>query len=128
MTTFAGGEAVRIGGYSLEVGTRAGSFARFEPEKERENAQALAAALEEEPEERPFAAVEKFEAGAQEVTGRIEEAEGLLRAAAEGRLLDPAKLTGEVDSLLDLLGRLDKSGRFEEELALARSLNGLLGL
>jgi uncharacterized protein DUF5979 len=127
VTAFAGAEAVRIGGYSLEVGTPAGSFARFEPEKESENARALAAALEE-PEERPIAAIEKFEASAQEVTGRIEEAEGLLRAAAEGQLLDPAKLTGEVDSLLDLLGRLDKSGRFEEELALMRSLNGLLAL
>jgi hypothetical protein len=122
------GDSVRIGGYSLEIGTPAASFARFEPEQESENAQELAAALEEEPEEHRFAAIEKFEAGAQEVTGRIEEAEGLLRAAAEGQLLDPAKLTGEVDSLLGLLGRLDKSGRFEEELALMRSLNGLLAL
>ncbi len=130
MTTFAAAASVRIGGYSLEVGTRAGSFARFEPEQESENAQELAAALEEEPEE-PAAAVaviEEFEASAEAVTGRIEEAEGLLRAAAEGKLLDPAKLTGEVDSLLELLGRLDKAGRFEEELALMRSLNGLLAL
>ena len=125
---FAGADAVRIGGYSLEVATPAGSFARFEPEPESKNARALAAALEEEPEQRPFAAIEEFEASAQEVTGRIEEAEGLLRTAAEGRLLDPANLTGEIDSLLGLLERLDKSGRFEEELALMRSLNGLLAL
>jgi hypothetical protein len=125
---FAGADAVRIGGYSLEVATPAGSFARFEPEQESENARALAAALEEEPQQRPFAAIEEFEASAQEVTGRIEEAEGLLRTAAEGRLLDPANLTGEIDSLLGLLERLDKSGRFEEELALMRSLNGLLAL
>jgi Domain of unknown function (DUF5979) len=125
---FAARDAVQIGGYSLEVATPAGSFARFEPEAESENARALAAALEEEPEQRPFAAIEEFEASAQEVTGQIEEAEGLLRTAAEGRLLDPANLTGEVDSLLDLFGRLDKSGRFEEELALMRSLNGLLAL
>ena len=130
MTTFAAAASVRIGGYSLEVGTHAGSFARFEPEQESENAQELTAALEEEPEQHPaaVAAIEEFEASAEAVTGRIEEAEGLLRAAAEGKLLDPAKLTGEVDSLLELLGRLDKAGRFDEELALMRSLNGLLAL
>ena len=55
VTTFAAAASVRIGGYSLEVGTQAGSFARFEPEQESENAQELAAALEEEPEERPAA-------------------------------------------------------------------------
>jgi hypothetical protein len=130
VTTFAAAASVRIGGYSLEVGTHAGSFARFEPEQESENAQELTAALEEEPEQHPaaVAAIEEFEASAEAVTGRIEEAEGLLRAAAEGKLLDPVKLTGEVDSLLELLGRLDKAGRFDEELALMRSLNGLLAL
>jgi hypothetical protein len=130
MTTFAAVGSVRIGGYSLEVDTHAGSFARFETEQESENAQELATALEEEPEERPgaVAAIEGFEESAEAVTGRIEEAEGLLRSVAEGNLLDPARLTGEVDSLLELLGRLDKAGRFDEELALMRSLNGLLAL
>jgi len=121
--------SIQIGGYSLEVGTQANSFARFEPEQESENAQELAAALEEEPEEHSaIAAIEEFEASAETVTGRIEHGEGLLRAAAEGKLLDPAKLSGEVDSLLELLGRLDKAGRFDEELKLMRSLNGLLAL
>jgi hypothetical protein len=130
VTTFAAAASVRIGGYSLELGARAGSFAHFEQEQERENSQGLATALDEEPEEHPtaVAAIEEFEASADAVTGRIEEAEGLLRAAAEGKLLDPANLTGEVDSLLELLGRLDKAGRFDEQLALMRSLNGLLAL
>jgi hypothetical protein len=130
VTIFAAATSVRIGGYSLEVGTHAGSFAQFEPEQESENAEELAAALEAEPEEHPaaVAAIEEFEESAEAVTGRIEEAEGLLRAVAEGNLFDPARLTGEVDSLLELLGRLDKAGRFDEQLALMRSLNGLLAL
>jgi hypothetical protein len=130
VTPVAAAASIRIGGYSLEVGTRGGSFARFEPEQESEHAAELEAALDEKPDGRAAAgtAIEEFEATAEAVTGRIEEAEGLLRAAAEGNLLDPAKLSGEVDSLLELLRRLDKSGRFEEELALMRSLNGLLAL
>ena len=130
VTPVAAAASIRIGGYSLEVGTRGGSFARFEPEQESEHAAELEAALDEKPDGRAAAgtAIEEFEASAEAVTGRIEEAEGLLRAAAEGKLLDPAKLSREVDSLLELLRRLDKSGRFEEELALMRSLNGLLAL
>jgi chitodextrinase len=73
------------------------------------------------------AAVEEFEARASEVTDRIEEANRLFRAAASGQV-DPNLITGEISSLLDLVGRLDKNGRFEEELELMRSLNGLVVL
>src|SRR5207245_2235866 len=62
------------------------------------------------------------------VTDRIEHADKLLRDAAGGKLLEPANLTGEINSLLDLFERLDKAGRFQEELRLMRSLNGLLAL
>jgi hypothetical protein len=106
--------SVRIGGYSLEVGAYAGSFAQFEPEQETENA--------------PELKVEEFEESAAAVTDRIEQANNLLRAAAAGQLLDLSNLTGEINGLLDLFGRLDRAGRFEEELALIRSLNGLLVL
>src|SRR6266508_5930343 len=63
-----------------------------------------------------------------EVTGRIEEADRLFRAASSGQILDPNLITGEIGSLLDLAGRLDKSGRFGEELELMRSVNGLAAL
>jgi hypothetical protein len=130
VTTVDATASIRIGGYSLEVATQVGSFARFEPEQESENAPELGAALDENPDGHAAAGttIEEFEASAEAVTDRIEEAEGLLRASAEGKLLDPATLSGEVDSLLELLGRLDKAGRFDEELALMRSLNGLLAL
>ena len=122
--------SVRIGGYSLEVGAYAGSFAQFEPEQETENAPELKAALAEEPKERPkaVAGLVEFEETAAAVTDRIEHANKLLRAAAAGQLLELRNLTGEINGLLDLFGRLDKAGRFEEELALIRSLNGLLVL
>src|SRR5919204_6264670 len=127
---FAASVSVRIGGYSLEVGTNAGSFAQFEPERESENARELEAALADEREERPtaVAAVEELHESAAAVTTRIEQANTLLRNAAEGRFLEPHNLTGEIDALLDLLGRLDRERRFEEELRLMRSLNGLLAL
>ena len=125
----AASASVRIGGYSLEVGQSGGSFAHFEPEPEGANADELRAALADETRDQPPAVV-AFEGGASEVTNRIEEADGLFRAAAGGQLLDPALITGEIGSLLDLVGRLDRSGRFGEQLEVMRSVNRLavLGL
>jgi hypothetical protein len=130
VTTSAGSASVRVGSYSLEVATHAGSFAQFEPEPEAENVEELQAALAEEPEQPPaaVAAIEEFQESADAVTGRIEQADKLLRAAAGGELLRLDNLSGEIDGLVDLLARLDKAGRFEEELKLMRSLNGLLAL
>src|SRR5438046_5464044 len=116
----AASASVRIGGYSLEVGSGGGSFAHFEPERETENEDELRAALAEETEDGQSAVV-AFEANASEVTGRVEEADRLFRAAASGQVLDANLITGEIGSLLDLAGRLDKSGRFGEELELMRS-------
>jgi hypothetical protein len=123
-------DSVRIGAYSLEVATLGGSFAQFEREPETDNAEALEAALEEEAGKppAPVAALEQFETTADEVTGRIEQADKLLRTAAAGELDKLDNVTGEVDLLLDLFARLDRDGRFEEELKLMRSLNGLLAL
>jgi tetratricopeptide (TPR) repeat protein len=126
----AGAASVRIGTYSDDVGSRSGSFVQFEGETEQKNASALAAAFDEEPNERakPAAAIEEFQETADAVTGRIEKTESLLQAAARGQLLKLDNLTGEINSALDLLGQLDRAGRFEEELRLMRSLNGLLAL
>ena len=129
MTTLAATASLRIGGYAPEVGPHTGSFAQFEPEQETDKADELRAALAEEPDAPPtvVAAVEEFEESASGVTDRIEEANRLFRAAASGQV-DPNLITAEIGSLLDLARRLDKNGRFEEELKLMRSLNGLVVL
>jgi hypothetical protein len=120
---------VRVGGYALELGAETASFARFEPEREDDRARALEAALGEDVEGGTLiAAVEEFEEDAGAVTKRVERANELFRDAAEGRLLDPDVLTREIDTLLGVLGRLDREGRFEEELRVARALHGLLAL
>jgi hypothetical protein len=74
------------------------------------------------------AAFEKLQATAETVTRKCERAHELSRAAAEGRLLQADALMAEVDSLLRLAERLDRDGRFDEELRLLRALHGLLVL
>jgi Bacterial Ig-like domain len=118
---------VRVGSYALDVGAPAHSFAQFEAARESENSRALAAALARGiGEQRPLEALETFEESAASVADRIERANTLLQQTLEGTLLDRDALRGEVDALLDLLGRLDRAGRYKEELRLARSLYGLL--
>ncbi len=103
---------------------------QFEGEREQDHARVLGEALAEKPEERltPVAALEELEDTADAVTDRIEHADKLFRAATEGGLLERDLLTGEIGALLGLLQRLDKAGRFDEELRLARALHGLLVL
>jgi hypothetical protein len=122
--------SVRIGTYALEVGTFTESYAAFEPEREDQNVTALHDALAEEAGDvrTPVAALEKLEANAEVVTRKCERAHELSRAAAEGRLLEADAVIGEVDSLLRLAERLDRDGRFDEELRLLRALHGLLVL
>jgi chitodextrinase len=125
--------SVQVGAYSIDVGSGSGSFVQYQPNGGRENADVLEAALQDDQEERddrptPVAAIEEFQETADEVTGKIERADKLLQSAASGQLLDLSNVSGEIDSLLGLLGRLDRAGRFEEELRLMRSLNGLLAL
>jgi len=123
--------SVRVGAYALEVGPQTGSFAQFQPERERDRERELRDALAEKPEgplEPVVETLEELEDTADAVTNRIEHAHTLFRAAVEGRLLDRDLLIGEVGSLLGLLQRLDKAGRYEEELRLAKALHGLLVL
>jgi hypothetical protein len=122
--------SVRIGRYGLEVGAFTESYAAFEPGRENRNVKALRDALAEESEElhSPVAALEELQANAETVTARCERAQELSRAAAEGRLLESHTLMAEVDSLLSLAERLDRDGRFDEELRLLRALHGVLVL
>jgi hypothetical protein len=122
--------SVRIGAYVLEVGAFTESYAAFQPEREDRNVKALREALHDESAglHAPVAALEKLQANAETVTRKCERAHELSRAAAEGRLLEADALMAEVDSLLRLAERLDRDGRFDEELRLLRALHGLLVL
>src|ERR687892_2755715 len=115
-----------VGKYVLEVGPSTASSTQFasarspeERARARENAASLRAALSEPEETRPPAAleaVEQVEDTAQAVTGRIEHANDLFEAVTRDGLLDRDFVTGEIGALLGLLQRLDREGRFEEEL------------
>jgi Bacterial Ig-like domain len=121
--------SVRIGTYALEVGPFTESYAAFESEREDQNINAVRDALAEAGEvRRPVAALEKLQANADTVTSKCERAQEFSRAAAEGRLLDADVVMAEVDSLLRLAERLDRDGRFDEELRLLRALHGFLVL
>lgn len=125
-----------VGKYALEVGAHTGSFAHFASTSSgaakaqaRKNAAALRAALTE-PDERPqshtpLEAVEEFEQSADAVTDRVEHASKLFKAAFQDRLFDRTLLTGEIGALLGLLDRLDREGRYEEEIRVAKALHGL---
>ena len=125
-----------VGRYSFEVSAYTGSFAQFasassktDKARARKNATALRTALAEEDGGRqqitPLEPVEKLEHSADAVTDRVEHADKLFKALAEDRLLDPRLLTDEIGSLLGLLDRLDRDGRYEEEIRVAKALHGL---
>jgi hypothetical protein len=120
--------AIRVGGYALEIGTDSASFAQFDSEPENDQARALGAALDQAQEGEPalVRAIEELNESATAVAKKIERAQALSRAAVEGQLLQPDALAAEIDGLLGLLTHLDRAGRFEDELRLARALHGLL--
>jgi hypothetical protein len=122
---------VTVGRYQVEVGAPSGIAVSLSSTPEGDP-RSLGDALEEDlqPEEHVGAgtALGAAVGEASEVTAKAERALGLFRALAEGRVLDPSELSGEVDALVALLERLDKEGRWKEALRLARSLSGLLAL
>lgn len=121
-----------VGKYMLEVGATAASSAQFpsacskaDRAQARANAAALRKALSAPDERTPVDGLETVEASARAVTDRVEHANDLFRAAAEDRLLDRDVLTSEIGSLLGLLERLDREGRYEEQIRVAKALHGL---
>jgi Tetratricopeptide repeat/Divergent InlB B-repeat domain len=122
--------AVPLGDYTLEVGIDSASFAQFESKPENKQARALGAALEKEREDDSALVrnVEELNQTATVVTKKIERGQALSQAALGGRLLQTDALVSETDELLGLLKRLDRAGRFEEQLRLARALHGLLAV
>jgi len=123
--------SVLIGRYVLRVGDPAGAAVEAAGDGVEGDAAALASALEA-PAEEGARTVGEVAAGAVDdasaVTAKTERAIALGEGVAEGRVLDPDQLSLEADSLLGLLERLDREGRWEEQLRLARALSNLLSL
>jgi len=120
---------ISVGAYTLEVGADCRSFARFSGTPESRNLDALAKALEDEGAQddlsAPVAALEKLDESAAEVTDKIEHAQVLFRSVLAGRF-DRALVMREIDGLIGLSERLDRAGRYEEQIRLAKALHGLL--
>ena len=115
---------ITVGRYVLTVGAPAGTIIvptrRAERRGRNELAEALTAA----------AAAERIEEtveDAGDIAGRVERAVEVTTALAEGRL-DRQIVLREADALIGLLGRLDREGRHEDALRLARALLALLAL
>jgi hypothetical protein len=124
---------ILVGRFALEVGAPEGTVLREAEEPAAEDAQlgpALAEAEEEVGrEDRTLgAAVTDVIDEAEAVTAEVERAATLFETLAKGGTLDPAVLREEIDSLLDWLAELDRSGRLAEALRLARALERLLEL
>ena len=118
---------VRIGHYSLEVGSRDGAFALVQLEPEQDRAAELAEALRE-PDEPAGAALDQVLEDAAAVTSRGERCLRLFNAVAQGHVLNAKVVSEEVDALVSLAARLDRAGRRKEALRLVRDLAALLAL
>lgn len=118
-----------VGRYELHVGYDTGTVLMPAQGADRTEARRLAAAWHEHTPQ-PTSAVDAIGqavASAEEVTGVAERMVTLAQTITAGRL-DPAVLDEGVDEALDLLRRLDRSGRVEEALRLAKHLQAVLTL
>ncbi|MBV9944309.1 MAG: IPT/TIG domain-containing protein [Solirubrobacterales bacterium] len=126
---------VSVGGYSLDVGPEAGISIKIvsEPSKQAaERASALARAVSKDDKARkgtrgPVDDLEIATDRVDEATDQVERADRLWVGVATGHV-DVTAVNNEIDTLLALLQKLDKSGRFKEELRVARSLSRLLAV
>lgn len=119
---------VRVGRFTMVVGRPGGTVVSVARRAAADPPAQLVEALEGEP-AAPDDELDLQDAveDAGEVTSRVERAVELFTLVAQGRL-DAAALSKELDALLSLLRRLDRGGRFDEVLRLARGLHGVLAL
>lgn len=118
----------KVGRWVMHVGAEAGTVLEAAEAPESTESDRLAAAIDEQgvgPAPGP-ARLEAAIESATEVTRRAERALELFQAVATGKVLTSDFLAKELDDAIDLLRRLDKADRFEDELRLARALAGLL--
>jgi hypothetical protein len=124
---------VAVGRYVLELGAPTGTSIALSAESEQGDSRSLAHALKKggavsKRKRTAVGSVADAVEDASAATAGAERAVALFRALAEGKVLDPRQLSGEIDVLLDLVERLDREGRAREALRLARALSGLLAL
>jgi hypothetical protein len=118
---------VAIGGHVLEVGSPSGMLITPRGAVAADSA-SLAAALEEDSAQRAPREVGGLVDDASTVTGRIEDAVELFTAVASGAILSPREFATRIEPMLALLTRLDRAGRWEDTLRLARAVDGVLAL
>lgn len=127
--------SVAVGQYRLEVGSPVGisiSLVPPQPDAASREQAALSRAVADRRSDRKkragaVEAVDKASEDADQVTDQVERGVKLWTAVAAGRL-DVGAINSELDSLLMLLQKLDRAGRFEEQLRLARALSRLLAV
>jgi tetratricopeptide (TPR) repeat protein len=120
---------VAVGGYELRVGDPAGAEIH-EGAGAGVGDEALARAFDAD-EPAPPARSEAFATeveGAAEVTAKVEQTAALCKGVAAGEALSPDQLAIEIGSILDLCERLDRNGKYKDELRLARAVANLLML
>jgi hypothetical protein len=111
---------VRDGGYVLEVGGPSGTIVSRQ-------AGSAEPAQGQKPKKDPSEAVEQIVDKASSVTTRVEKADALYEDLADGSV-ELAQVDSAIDSLVGLLERLDREGKHEDALRVARTLSKLLSL
>jgi hypothetical protein len=125
---------LEVGGFDLEIGASVGASVSPAPALAPAAEPGLSRALEEvedaTAEEKPTLGTAVTEAVEEvdDVTSKVERATELFEMFAKDRTLDPMQFRPEIDSLLNRLAQLDRSGRLAEGLRLARALEKLLVL
>lgn len=127
---------IEVGDCTLEVGDPAGTRVEAASQPDSSGAEVaaeLSTALAEDAKAEGRGRT-STEAGADLVdqasatTAKVEQAATIGRGLAQGEVLDPAQLGIELDAVLGLLERLDRDGRWEEALRLARAASTLYSL
>ncbi len=111
---------VRDQGYVLEVGGPSGMVVSRETRPEEP-------APDREPKKDPSEAVEEIVDEASSVTTKVERADALYEDLADGSV-ELAQVDSAIDSLVGLLEHLDREGKHEDALRVARTLSKLLSL
>jgi cell division septation protein DedD len=124
---------VTLGRYELEVGAPPGTCIALAAQPEGADPRPLGLALQDGGgnEKQRKVAIGDLPDVIDDVSGittKAENAVALFRSLAEGNVLDPSRLSSEIDALVDLVARLDRAERWQEALQVAQAVSGLLAL
>lgn len=129
------GRSVSVGTYRIDVGPPVGMSISTRPEATaaaaEQRAQLTRAIAQDHKQEKKQRGVVDFVEDSSEradtVTDQVEAADSLWKEIATGHL-DVGTVNSQIGTLLALLQKLDREGRFEEQLRLARALSRLLAV